>query len=108
VTGNLKGKKIAPLLLVQFIENAFKHGASMSLGKVRIDIEARIEEESLFFSVDNTKPQNQNLPSNEKKGGIGLSNVEKRLKLRYGEDEYRLDINDLADRYIVNLMLKLR
>src|SRR5690606_7355365 len=47
VVGNPKGKKIAPLLLVQFIENAFKHGASRSLGKVKIDIDARIEEEAL-------------------------------------------------------------
>src|SRR5690606_39922609 len=59
VTGDPKGKKIAPLLLVQFIENAFKHGASMSLGKVRIDIDIRIEEESLYFSIGNTKPRNQ-------------------------------------------------
>lgn len=108
VVGDPKGKKIAPMLLVQFIENAFKHGASMSLGKVQIDIDARIEEESLYFSIGNTKPQNQNLPTTKKKGGIGLSNVEKRLKLRYGEDEHRLDIMDLGDRYVVNLMLKLR
>jgi len=108
VVGNPKGKKIAPLLLVQFIENAFKHGASRSLGKVKIDIDARIEEEALYFRIDNTKPMNQNLPSNKKKGGIGLSNVEKRLKLRYGEDEYELDIQDLDGRYVVNLILKLR
>ncbi|WP_108424593.1 sensor histidine kinase [Flagellimonas amoyensis] len=108
VTGDPKGKKIAPLLLVQFIENAFKHGANKSIGKVKIDIGATIEEKFLYFRISNTKPKHQEPPSKKQSGGIGLSNVEKRLKLRYGEDEYRLDIFDEPDEYIVNLKLKLR
>lgn len=108
VTGDPKGKKIAPLLLVQFIENAFKHGANKSIGKVKIDIRATIEEKFLYFRISNTKPKNQAMPTKKQSGGIGLSNVEKRLKLRYGEDEYRLDIFDESNEYIVNLKLKLR
>ena len=108
VEGEPKGKKIAPLLLVQFIENAFKHGANMSIGKVIININARIEEKFIYFRVSNTKPLSANLPTKKSSGGIGLSNVEKRLKLRYREDEYRLDTFDQAERYTVNLKLKLR
>lgn len=108
VTGDPKGKKIAPLLLVQFIENAFKHGANKSIGKVKIDIRATIEEKFLYFRISNTKPKNQAMSTKKQSGGIGLSNVEKRLKLRYGEHEYRLDIFDESDEYIVNLKLKLR
>lgn len=108
VTGDPKGKKIAPMLLVQFIENAFKHGANKSIGKVKIDITARIEEKFLYFRISNTKPKNQQPGSKKQSGGIGLSNVEKRLKLRYGEHEYRMDIFDESDEYIVNLKLKLR
>jgi len=108
VVGESQGKKIAPLLLVQFIENAFKHGANRSIGKVIIDISARIEEKFIYFRVSNTKPHSDQLPAKKNKGGIGLSNVEKRLKLRYAQDEYRLDTFDGAENYTVNLKLKLR
>lgn len=108
VTGDPKGKKIAPLLLVQFIENAFKHGANKSIGKVKIDISIKIEEKFLYFRISNTKPKNQEQRTKKQSGGIGLSNVEKRLKLRYGAHEYRMDIFDESDEYIVNLKLQLR
>lgn len=107
VEGNPKGKKIAPMLLVQFIENAFKHGANQSIGLTKIDIEIRIEEKFLYFRIGNTKGDRPQAPT-IKSGGIGLSNVEKRLKLRYGEDEYRMDTFNGPDQYVVNLKLKLR
>lgn len=96
------------MLLVQFIENAFKHGANQNIGKVRISIQIKIEDTFLHFRVSNTKPKNPALPIKKKTGGIGLSNVEKRLKLRYGDDEYQLGIHEELDEYIVNLKLKLR
>lgn len=108
VTGDPKGKKIAPLLLVQFIENAFKHGANKSIGKVKIGIDVHVEEKFLYFRVRNTKPKHPESIPKKSPGGIGLSNVEKRLKLRYGEDEYKLSIHEELDEYVVNLMLKLR
>ena len=108
VDGDPKGKKIAPMLLVQFIENAFKHGANKNIGKVRISIKVLIEKKFLYFEIRNTEPKNY-LHNKEKcAGGIGLLNVEKRLKLRYGEHEYKLDIHEELDEYIVNLKLKLR
>lgn len=108
VTGEPQGKKIAPLLLVQFIENAFKHGANRSIGKVIIDISARIEDKFIYFRVSNTKPPSEMPPAPKNKGGIGLSNVEKRLKLRYREEDYRLDTFVGEENYTVNLKLKLR
>ncbi|RUA34170.1 MAG: sensor histidine kinase [Bacteroidetes bacterium] len=108
VTGDPKGKKIAPLLLVQFIENAFKHGAGKNIGKVKIGIEICIEEKFLYFRVRNTKPKHPGPLPKKYPGGIGLTNVEKRLKLRYGEDEYKLNIYEELDEYVVNLTLKLR
>jgi LytS/YehU family sensor histidine kinase len=108
IIGNPKGKKIAPMLLVQFIENAFKHGANQNIRKVRISINIRIEEKFLYFEIRNTKPKNHLHTKEKYAGGIGLLNVEKRLKLRYGEDEYKLDIHEELDEYIVNLKLKLR
>lgn len=108
VTGDPKGKKIAPMLLVQFIENAFKHGANQNIGKVRISIKILIEKKFLYFEISNTKPKNHLQNKEKYAGGIGLLNVEKRLKLRYGEDEYNLDIHEELDEYIVKLKLKLR
>ncbi|NDV44803.1 sensor histidine kinase [Flagellimonas sediminis] len=108
VKGNPKGHKIGPLLLVQFIENAFKHGANKNIGKVKISIQICIEEKFLYFQARNTKPMDNSPETSKKPGGIGLTNVEKRLKLRYAEDEYRLSIHDESDEYVVNLMLTLR
>src|SRR5690606_14081415 len=59
VEGEAEDKKIAPLLLVQFIENAFKHGANKSIGLVSIDIALKIEEEFLYFRIANTKPSEE-------------------------------------------------
>ncbi len=109
VTGCAKEKKIAPMLLVQFIENAFKHGANKNIGQVKISIHLQIDEKFLYFRVSNTMPLTKSTSKKKKKdGGIGLSNVEKRLKLRYGEDEYHLCIYEESDEYIVNLKLILR
>ncbi len=108
VIGDPKGENIAPLLLVQFIENAFKHGAGKNIGKVKIGIEICIEEKFLYFRVRNTKPKHPGPLPKKYPGGIGLTNVEKRLKSRYGEDESNLNIYEALYEYVVNLTLKLR
>ncbi len=108
VIGDPKGKKIAPMLLIHFIENAFKHGANKNIREVKINIQMKIEGKFLYFRISNTKPNNQENQSGKKVGGIGLNNVEKRLKLRYSEDEYKLGIYEKFDEFVVNLRLKLR
>ncbi|WP_339661751.1 histidine kinase [uncultured Polaribacter sp.] len=72
--------KIAPLLFISLIENAFKHGVSATK-KSTIDIRMTCVEKTVLFSIEN-----DNLPkkTNDKSGsGIGLSNIEKRLELLY-------------------------
>ena len=108
VIGNPKGKKIAPMLLIHFIENAFKHGANKNIGAVKISIQLEIDEKFLCFRIRNTKPNKRAESPKKKVGGIGLSNVEKRLKLRYAEDEYKLGIYETLDEFVVNLRLKLK
>lgn len=94
--------KVPPLIFISFIENAFKHGISY-LTKSVISIDIDIIEENIRFKCDNTKPHN---PGNEHiaKGGVGLENVQKRLRLLYG-DYYSLKIDDLQDKYCITLNL---
>ncbi len=75
--------KIAPLILVSLIENAFKHGASGAIAEPIIKIAIKEDKGQLKFTLWNTKPiQAQKDETNFKKG-IGLSNIEKQLNLLY-------------------------
>ena len=76
VTGNLEGKRIAPLLLINFIENAFKHGISYSRAS-SIDISIAIFEETLTLCVTNPIVETDSFAP----GGLGLKNVKRRLEL---------------------------
>ena len=82
ISGDIFDKKIAPILLLSFIENAFKHGANKIIGNVKIDINFKVVENFLYFTISNPIPkivkQKQNITQS---GGIGLNNVKKRLAL---------------------------
>jgi len=93
--------KIAPLLLVPFVENAFKYGVCINKRSL-IDISLFVENEHLVFTISNKIYSH--LKSNEQQNGIGLINVKKRLELIY-PNSYRLEINE-TDRYSVRLELK--
>ncbi|UJH67804.1 sensor histidine kinase [Allomuricauda sp. SCSIO 65647] len=88
VDGSPKNHKIAPLILISFVENAFKHGPSDELMTSWINISADIKENSFRFVVENSIDE-EHIKKNKQESrvvsGIGLSNVEKRLKLIYGE-----------------------
>lgn len=91
--------KLPPLMLIIFVENAFKHGISYREESF-IDIKVRVENKRLLFSCCNSKPM-QVQRTNEK-GGMGLQNVRQRLELLY-DDDYTLDINDGEKTYEVKL-----
>ena len=92
---------LPPLLLIIFVENAFKHGISYCNDSF-INISFRIESGRLVFKCRNSKNMNRNC----EKGGLGLVNVRKRLDLLFAQN-YRLDITDGADVYEVTLSLPL-
>ena len=94
-------KSIPPLLLVTFVENAFKHGVSYQQESF-IELKAAVENDRLIFSCRNSKAAK----ANEEKGGVGLTNVRKRLDLLF-TDDYSLDIHDEADTYTVKLNIPL-
>ena len=92
-----------PLLFISFIENAFKHGISYS-NETIIDIKLHETNGKVMFSCDNTVPHTRNAAS---AGGVGLSNIRRRLDLLYGED-YSLRISQEDDRHSVTLIIPSR
>ena len=95
---------VAPLLLVPFVENAFKHISHFQDRANKIEVEISREHNLLKFHVFNTTEQSGQ-PS-ERSGGIGLKNVRRRLELIYGES-YLLDIRQTGKEFEVNLILPL-
>ena len=94
-------RTLPPLLLISFVENAFKHGVSY-LHESFIEIKATVEDDHLHFICRNSKAETPN----KEKGGVGLANVRKRLNLLY-DRAYSLRICDDADIYTVELNIPL-
>jgi two-component system LytT family sensor kinase len=98
--------QIAPLLLLPFVENAFKHGAGATNEPVSIRISLHLRERRLFFQVENSKPGKQTTVRENGSKGIGLRNVEKRLELLY-PGRYNLEKIDGDDLFLAALSIEL-
>ena len=97
-------RQIPPLILITFIENAFKHGISYQHPSF-IEISVSEHDGAMQFSCRNSKGDTPlNPPQGGKTGGVGLANIRKRLNLLYGHD-YALRIKNDADTYSVELSL---
>ena len=96
---------IAPLLLITFIENAFKHGISYTMPSA-INIQVKATGTELLLVVSNTIIRKTTLAGEEESGGVGLANAKRRLDVLY-PGRYRLDINDSNNVYVVNLSIAL-
>lgn len=108
ITGDIEDKKIAPILLLSFIENAFKHGANKNIGKIKISIDFKILNDFLYFSITNPTPAiTKYKQSTNPNGGIGLKNVKKRLALGYRDEEYNLRIENNNELFKVSLKIKI-
>ncbi|WP_024769369.1 sensor histidine kinase [Aquimarina macrocephali] len=99
VTGQ---EKIAPLLLLTFIENAFKHGVKEEINQASIEINISKKGEQLVFNVKNSKPTGVNTAMN--KDSIGLKNIKKQLELLYPK-AYNLIIENKSNSFSANLKL---
>jgi len=99
-----QGKIIAPLLLIPFVENSFKHGASKMISHPWVRLTIKIENNRLCFIIKNSKPPvNVTLTG---KGNIGLKNVKKRLELLY-PGTHELSVISEEGSYAVRLDLQL-
>ncbi len=101
VQGNTGSKKISPLLLMTFVENAFKHGISNHENSM-IEIRLAVDADSVRFDCRNTLFA---AARKVERTGIGLANTRHRLAHLY-RNRYTLTINDEADVYHVELMIK--
>lgn len=97
--------QITPMLLIPFVENAFKHGISLQYPS-HIKITLQTHENKLFFDVHNsTHPKPDNDPE-KLKSGIGLQNVKQRLALLY-PNSHELIIRENAKEFFIHLTLQL-
>lgn len=96
---------IAPLLLLTFVENAFKHGVVQELGSAEINISLTMDAKNVLFSVSNSKPSTAVEKTMEKGEPLGLKNVIQQLDLLY-PNAYELTHDDQKSNYTVVLKLE--
>ncbi len=100
---DVKGFSIEPLLLIPFVENAFKHISHYSGRSNFVKVDLLRANGAFIFSVTNSKDQQQ---TTERHGGIGLSNVKRRLELLY-PGKHELKIDETENNFNVQLNLQL-
>jgi len=94
---------IEPMLMIPFVENAFKHGVGLIKDPV-IEILLRIQDKTLYFRVKN-KTSTVNAEDKDTASGIGLRNVQRRLELLYPE-KHELTIERNGEWFEVAMTLK--
>jgi hypothetical protein len=90
--------EVAPMLLIPFVENAFKHGAIVD-GFLHVEIAITFQNNSLDFTIKNSVKTEEKIETNE---GIGLKNIQKRLDILY-PNQYKLQLQHMDNWYEVNL-----
>ncbi|WP_199136585.1 sensor histidine kinase [Pedobacter sp. ASV12] len=98
--------KIAPMLLIVFIENAFKHSKNTAQKSIVIDITLKTWEDWILFSIRNSFDEHEEKTKNLS-SGLGLSNTYQRLKVLY-PNQYELKISKDEGMYNVSLQLKMK
>ena len=98
-----ENEQIAPLLLIPFVENAFKHGASESRFESFINLEMTLHDGMLEFNIENTKEQTGKKLNEE---NIGLTNVRRQLELLYKEHEVSIICEDTMFKVFLKINLR--
>ena len=102
IEGDVKDKYIAPLLLLPFLENAFKHGTSEQLEKPWLSVDISVKQHTMKCKIANSK--NEFVPVSQ--NGIVIQNVKKRLAFLYA-GKHELKTNDEGDFFVVSLVIEL-
>jgi two-component system LytT family sensor kinase len=101
IEGDIENRTIAPMLLIPFVENAFKHGGKNHTPGIRIHLAS--EPTRILFEVTNYKKRNL-LAQNDEMRGIGLQNTKRRLELLY-HGKHELKIDDIQEMFRINLII---
>ena len=105
IKGEIKDQKIAPLILIVFIENAFKHGVKGDTINQFIRINIIVTDTDIKFFSENNIGKVDDTDQNEYKG-LGLENVKRRLELLYPEN-HDLNMAHTPDTFVVELKILL-
>lgn len=106
VEGLIADKTVAPMLLLPFVENSFKHGVGKHRADAWIKILLKIHEKSMHFEVENSQVLEVKNKAKSSSGGIGIANVRKRLELLY-HNRHELNLFSSSSDYRVVLNLNL-
>ncbi len=101
VNGNTSNFVLEPMILIPFVENAFKHGMG-TLDQSKIDIRLIVSDEQLIFEVENDVAPISDTKDNS--SGIGLINTKRRLELLY-QKAHQLSITESNGKYSVQLKI---
>ena len=100
------GHLIAPMLLIPFVENAFKHGISLQEASW-IRIRLYCDEQHIYFDIGNSVHLRQSNDAEKSASGIGLNNVRERLKWLY-PGKYDLEVNSNEKEFLVRLVIHVK
>lgn len=100
-SGSFREKRIAPLMLQPFVENAFKHGASKMINHPWIDISCEVRSDFFYFNITNGTHKDNSISDTP---GIGHDNIKRRLNILYS-DRHILEISRTDDSYKVKLVI---
>lgn len=101
IEGNPEGQEIAPLLLIPLVENAFKHGNTR---QAAVKVLLIAHQEKLQFRVSNLRQQQEEVTDTA--GGLGLSNIKRRLELLY-PGRHQLDVRQDEEQFEVSMTIDL-
>lgn len=105
IAGDAEDLQIAPMLLIPFIENSFKHGLQGAAGSVKVNIHIDISDNGMEFSISNTTGEADSLKVDKRKG-IGIENTRRRLELLY-PGKHELEVRKEKACFTVGLKLQL-
>lgn len=108
IKGEPGNKQIAPLLLINFVENAFKHGVKAGISNAFVKINLLVMDNVLAMEIVNSKPEisADQQKSVKEDGGIGIQNVSRRLDILYPH-RHKLRISESKEEYSVYLSIDL-
>lgn len=104
ITGDINNLRLAPLLLLPLVENSFKHGVGGALEKSWVRIEVSRNADQFFITIGNSRDENDEF--DPATGGLGLTNVRKRLQLIY-PNRHELQIIEGLNSYLVLLKIQI-
>ena len=95
---------IAPLILLTFVENAFKHGVVQETKRAKIKIQLSTSQKEIHFKIYNTKPVSNEMASKNNNTSIGLTNIKRQLDILY-KNRYQLTLDDKDKSFCATLKI---